>query len=311
MRLSSKVIRGAAGEEVRAWEPFDLNGPGESGQEVQVEEILALFCGPRRVQSTGGVLYPASLEPQVTVWTPEELVQVPPFEPMEWETGVEGPGRTELEEKSPLSFASEADAQNEVLEMLAQARARAEEIILQAEQSADELLAQAQAEIQRAVEEGYREGQERALAEARSAIESARATVEEVNEWRAQMLAQSEPLVVDLVRQIARSMFGNGVELDSHLLQANLERALENARSLGDLILYLNPADSEKLEAAWRENQELRTGNRIQIIPSAGIKPGGCYIQGAMGSVDARVETQLDAVLKVFDEQDEPGEEVH
>lgn len=311
MRLSSKVIRGAAGEEVRAWEPFDLNGPSESEREVQVEEILALFCGPRRVQTTGGVLYPASLEPQVTVWSPEELLQIPPFESMDWESDVEEAGHSDPGDTPPLSFASEEDAQNEILEMLAQARSRAEEIILQAEQSADELLAQARAEVQRAVEEGYREGQERALAEARSAIESARAAVEEVNEWRARMLAQSEPLVIDLVRQIARSMFGNGLELDSHLLQANLERALENARSLGDLILYLNPGDSEKLEAAWRENQELRTGNRIQIIPSAGIKPGGCYIQGAMGSVDARVETQLDAVLKVFDEQDEPGEEGH
>lgn len=311
MRSSSKVIRGAAGEEVRAWEPSDLNGPSGSEQAVQVEEILALFCGPRRVQTTGGVLYPASLEPQVAVWTPEELIQVPPFEPMDWDPGMEEAGHPDLEEKPPLSFAGEADAQNEILEMLAQARARAEEIILQAEQSADELLAQAQAEIQRAVEEGYREGQERALAEARSALESARATVEEVNEWRAQMLVQSEPLVVELVRQIARAMFGNGIELDSRLLQANLERAMESARSLGDLILYLNPVDSERLEAAWRENQELRTGNRIQIVPSAGIKPGGCYIQGAMGSVDARVETQLDAVLKVFDEQDEPGEEGH
>lgn len=311
MRSSSKVIRKAAGEEVQAWEPFDLNVPADSEQEVQVEEILALFCGPRRVQTTGGVLYPASLEPQVAVWTPEELIQVPPFEPVAWEPGVEEAGHLTLEEPPPLPFASEADAQNEILEMLAQARSRAEEIILQAEQSADELLAQAQAEIQRAVEDGYREGQERALAEARSAIEAARATVEEVNQWRAQMLAQSESLVLELVRQIARSMFGNGLELDSHLLQANLERAMENARSLGDLILYLNPADSEKLEAAWRETQELRTGNRIQIIPSAGIKPGGCYIQGVMGSVDARVETQLNAVLKVFDEQEEPGEEGH
>lgn len=311
MRSSSKVIRGAAGGEVRVWEPFDLNGPSDPEQEVQVEEILALFCGPRRVQTTGGVLYPASLEPEVSVWTPEELVQVPPFEPVDWVPGVEEVDHPASEEKPPLPFASEADAQNEILEILAQARSRAEEMILQAEQSADELLAQAQAEVQRAMEDGYREGKERALAEARSAIEAARATVEEVNEWRAQMLAQSEPMVLELVRQIARSMFGNGLELDSHLLQANLERAMENARSLGDLILYLNPADSEKLEAAWRENQELRTGNRIQIIPSAGIKPGGCYIQGTMGSVDARVETQLDAVLKVFEEQDEPGEEGH
>ncbi|HCE18000.1 MAG TPA: hypothetical protein DEQ80_09090 [Anaerolinea thermolimosa] len=311
MRSSSRVIRRAAGDEMQAWEPLDLNGPSGSEQEVQVEEILALFCGPRRVQTAGGVLYPASLEPQVSVWTPDELVQTLPFEVMDWEPETEEAGHPDLEERSPLSLTSEADAQNEILEMLGQARARAEEIILQAERLADERMAQAQAEIQQAVEEGYRRGQEQAMAEARSAIESARATVEEVNEWRVRMLAQSEPLVVELVRQIARSMFGNGLELDSHLLQANLERAMENARSLGDLTLYLNPADSEKLEAAWRENQELRTGNRIQIIPSAGIKPGGCYIQGAMGSVDARIETQLDAVLKVFDEQDEPVEEGH
>ena len=62
------------------------------------------------------------------------------------------------------------------------------------------------------------------------------------------------------------------------------------------------------LDPAWREYQQLISGNRIQIIPSDGIKAGGCFVQGQMGTVDARVETQMKAVLEVFN-QDEPTEQ--
>jgi flagellar biosynthesis/type III secretory pathway protein FliH len=44
------------------------------------------------------------------------------------------------------------------------------------------------------------------------------------------------------------------------------------------------------------------TGGQAKIVPSENITRGGCYVKGNMGTVDGRVETQLDAFLKTFDE---------
>jgi flagellar biosynthesis/type III secretory pathway protein FliH len=51
----------------------------------------------------------------------------------------------------------------------------------------------------------------------------------------------------------------------------------------------------------------LITGNKVRIIPSEKIQPGGCFVKGGMGMVDARVETQLAAILNTIAETNEVG----
>ena len=43
----------------------------------------------------------------------------------------------------------------------------------------------------------------------------------------------------------------------------------------------------------------------MRTLPSEKITPGGCVIKGNMGMVDARVETQLTAVLDTMTEVSE------
>ena len=56
------------------------------------------------------------------------------------------------------------------------------------------------------------------------------------------------------------------------------------------------------LDSAWVDQQLLISGGQAKIIPSANITRGGCYVKGNMGTVDGRVETLLEALLKAFDE---------
>ena len=48
----------------------------------------------------------------------------------------------------------------------------------------------------------------------------------------------------------------------------------------------------------------LSLGEQVKIIPTGNVLPGGCLIKGNIGTVDARVETQLNTILKTFDELD-------
>ena len=45
-------------------------------------------------------------------------------------------------------------------------------------------------------------------------------------------------------------------------------------------------------------------GEQVKIVPSGNVLPGGCLVKGNIGTVDARVETQLNAILKTFDDPD-------
>jgi len=77
---------------------------------------------------------------------------------------------------------------------------------------------------------------------------------------------------------------------------------MENAQGLGDLNIFLNPRDAKLLDPSWSEYQLLISGNKIKIIPSEEITPGGCTVKGSTGMVDGRVETQLAAIMNTFAE---------
>jgi flagellar assembly protein FliH len=199
------------------------------------------------------------------------------------------------------------NAESDAEAIVSQAQQKADEILRQAQENLDETQRQAMLTIEQARSEGYREGWEKADAEASSVLKSVLEIMLQVTAWRDDMFSKSEPIMIEMVKQIGRAMFGEGLTLDPKALEVNLNRVVENAKSLGDLKIYLNPHDAEHLDPAWREYQQLISGNRVQIVPSDGITKGGCFVQGQMGTVDARVETQMKAVLDVFN-QDDGGE---
>jgi flagellar biosynthesis/type III secretory pathway protein FliH len=110
-----------------------------------------------------------------------------------------------------------------------------------------------------------------------------------------------------MLKEISQTMFGEGVQLDANALQVNLNRIMEHAQRLGDLNILLNPRDAHLLDTSWSEYQFLITGNKVRIIPSEKITPGGCVVKGNMGMVDGRVETQLASVLSTIDEIRDAG----
>jgi len=83
---------------------------------------------------------------------------------------------------------------------------------------------------------------------------------------------------------------------------------MESAQGLGDLNVFLNPRDARLLDPSWSEYQLLITGDKVKVIPSEKITPGGCFVKGSMGAVDARVETQLAAVIKSLEENKDINE---
>jgi flagellar assembly protein FliH len=126
--------------------------------------------------------------------------------------------------------------------------------------------------------------------------------VDEIHAWRESMLTQSEAAVLNLVTDIARTMFGNGLVLEPDVLRDTFTRALSEAKQLGDLLVHLHPADVTILDRAWVENQTASRAARIELVPDPAIRRGGCLVEGQFGQVDARVETKWGIVEQTLNE---------
>jgi flagellar biosynthesis/type III secretory pathway protein FliH len=191
-----------------------------------------------------------------------------------------------------LKFATTTAPNDISRELIGAARREAEQIILTAQINAKGIQEQA-----------YQDGWNSAMGEIKSHMDTASTLVQQLNEWRENLMSQSEQMILNLVSHIAQKMFGEGYVLDSETLQATFNKILENARSLGNLRIYVHPEDASNLGPYWRELQESITSHTIEIVPSGSIARGGCYVNGQWGSADGRIETQLKTILDTIDSE--------
>jgi flagellar assembly protein FliH len=321
MKSSPKVHPQTSQVQFQAWNPAELGVEfAASPAETQMEQVLAIFHDEARDSGTQSdsrsALYSRGTGQNFSTWQPGEMDSKPTgVRKADWTFfgSAEAPYQ---ETQQPPRFEFEVlvgttpqDQQDrEALMVLEQARIQAEEIILAAQAEADNVLLQAQEEIDEQKKEAYQQGRNQAISEFGDALKATHTMVEEVHAWKTELISQGERILVDMLVEIAQKMFGEGVELNPEALQINLNRVLENAYGLGDLNIFLNPRDAKTLDPSWSEYQMLVSGDRVKIIPSGKITRGGCFIKGIMGSVDGRVETQLSAILKTFEDDSELAE---
>lgn len=225
-------------------------------------------------------------------WQPAELDLTPPEPPQEEKEEVEIQPSQPVDDGRELLEAARAQAE----EMLEAAQARAAAILAEAEARAAEILGGAEAQVEAMSRQGYNDGMAAANAETAELLQTAKSIVAEVNTWRAEMFAQGELMMLRLVIEIAQTLFGDGLPLDPETLGAAFSRALSQAKTLGDLRIYVHPDDAEALGPQWAKQQSAISGQKIELVPSDIIKRGGCFIEGDYGTVDSRVESQFKLV---------------
>jgi flagellar assembly protein FliH len=306
----------AAGDNGAAsWAPEDFGVPVNLVPEGRVQDLITLLqLDASRVGRPKISAVRASTQAEVkasSVWEPLELTWASPFAAEDW-AEMDGASLAQADKDAARSAAAQRAVVSEEVQkaeaqaaaILAQAQQEAEGILQEVQKSVDEAQQQIPLAMEESRAQGYREGWEKANAESATVLKSVAEIMIQFTAWRDDMFSKSEPMLIEMVKQIGRAMFGDGMTLDGKAMEINLNRVVENAKSLGDIKVYLNPGDAEHLDPTWREYQQLISGNRVQIVPSDGITKGGCFVQGQLGTVDARVETQMKAVLEVFNQEE-------
>jgi flagellar assembly protein FliH len=183
-----------------------------------------------------------------------------------------------------------------------QASQQASQILEQARAEAEKILQQAKDEYTETVRRAHQEGMLAAQNEAASMLQSGRAIIAEALRWREQLLEQSEPIVLGLLKDIAQAMFGSGITLNAETLSQTFAQAMAEAKSLGAIRILAHPDDIAMLEPLWAEQQSAQSGQTIELAANQSILRGGCLIEGEFGMLDARIETKLKRVMETLDE---------
>ncbi|WP_142848236.1 HrpE/YscL family type III secretion apparatus protein [Telmatospirillum sp. J64-1] len=179
-------------------------------------------------------------------------------------------------------------------------KARDHLVFLQAEEVLDRALVQARQILDAAqtgydleCKRGYADGQEEAKLEA---AEHMIDTVSRAIDY----FGKIETRVVELVLTALRKILSEFDERE-RVVQV-VKNALSVVRNQKQVTLRLNPAQADM--ARERINDLLSAYPAIgflEITPDARLRPDACIIESEIGSVEAGIEVQLDAIRRAFE----------
>lgn len=208
--------------------------------------------------------------------------------------------------------------------ILSDAKNFAEEEVRSATQEAERMLEEARSTIdnwwserrsddehlretlrQEAYNQGYQEGIKQAEEEIQAAYEIKISESAEILQQaylaKEQIIQEAEPFVVSLSSAIAEKIIDHQLSLDSDLVLSMIHKQLSRKKESGQITLCVSPHQFSFIHAA-REELSLAIDSQAEliIVPDATVKDYGCVIRSSLGSIDARINTQLEELKKAL-----------
>jgi flagellar assembly protein FliH len=218
-----------------------------------------------------------------------------------------GRAQAEAEQLREAAEARLAEA-GEIITSAAEARRLLEE----AKQQAAALIAEAEAQVEalqtsaceQGLEEGRLAGREEgarlAQEEVAHELELVHTMAAELLEARHDLMADAEPAIIRLALDVARTVIAREIEADPDILKGTLTRAMLKAAGEERLRLRLHPDDVARI-GDYLDNLAARFAARgVEVLPDPLVGPAGIIVETRSGTVDARVETQLDKIERAM-----------
>jgi flagellar biosynthesis/type III secretory pathway protein FliH len=155
-----------------------------------------------------------------------------------------------------------------------------------------ELLESAREEAERIKSRAALEGRERGLQTVTELLVRAR---EEV----ARMRSEAEQDLKTLAVRIAEKVLASELELRPSAIVEVVKQVLEHAGDAEQLTVRVSPGDLPLLERGKTKLTE-RTRGILTFRADESIGRGGCIVESALGIVDARLSTQLEAIERAL-----------
>lgn len=183
-----------------------------------------------------------------------------------------------------------------------EAEDEAEQIIAEAQKKAQEIGRTAQSAFEKeqkeAEKQGFEAGRAAGFAEGKTEVERLinrlHTILERAQDKRAEILAETEQQVVDLVLVIARKVIKVISENQRNVVVSNVVQALRKVKGRGDIIIRVNVEDLKLTSEHTKDFIQLIEGvKNIRVIEDSSVDRGGCIIETEFGEIDARIVSQL------------------
>jgi flagellar assembly protein FliH len=136
---------------------------------------------------------------------------------------------------------------------------------------------------------------EAALAEVTALLVAARAAAEEER-------AAAKDSALVLARKMAEKIVGRAVDLDPSIMGEIAGQALAASRARGGaVVLRVHPDDLAAIEqtrAQWLHRMASLAS--VRVVADASVGRDGCVVETPVGRLDARLQTQLDALERAL-----------
>ena len=176
------------------------------------------------------------------------------------------------------------------------ARADADTLRAAARAEADTIRAQTIAARDEAVREGRAQGRAEAAAEIAALLVEARAHAARL---------RTAPAAVALATKMAEQIVGRAVALAPEVMADIVGAALDACRPRGEGVrVRVHPDDAAPvLERRDALAVRVPAAAALEIVADESVGRHGCIVETAVGRVDARLATQLDALERALTEQ--------
>jgi flagellar assembly protein FliH len=190
------------------------------------------------------------------------------------------------------------EAEMQAATMISEAQITAEQLIAEARQQTIQLQDEA---FNQGKALGFEEGRLQGYHETEALLKDASRIVEQARQERVEIMEHCEKDILELALAVATRVIHTEITINQDIVLAVVKDAIRKAKDQERVVIRVNPIDFETVAA---EKQTLQTllGREMgmDIRGDLGVDSGGCVIETDYGTIDARIDTQLDTVKKAL-----------
>ena len=207
-----------------------------------------------------------------------------------------------IKEAEAAAFAEVKRKTGEAQSLKRQAEDDAEKIIAAAKAKAKQIESDSaeafETERKEAEDRGRLAGREAGFAEGKDEVarlvQRTQTILERAQDKRAEILAETEQQIIDLVLLISRKVIKVISENQRNVVIANVVQALRKVKGRGNIFIKINMLDLKLVTERKKDFIDLVEGSKsLQIVEDTTVDPGGCIIETDFGQIDARISSQL------------------
>ncbi len=197
----------------------------------------------------------------------------------------------EVRRKANQAQKARQEADEEAARVVSAAEARVAELESQARERVEAAEREA---AKKGREEGREAGYSEGKAEAERLVGRLHVILDRAMDKRAEILAETETQVVELVLLVAKKVVKVISENQKSVVVQNIAQALRKLKTKSEVIVRVNLADLQ-LSTDHIKDFVTMTENakRITVVEDSTVDRGGCVIETDFGEIDARIASQL------------------